>query len=380
MNGFGSGKEVSMELKPQFDDTVFQSNGTITPEAIRNHVTELAKEPANGLDALLEKALIDLSKEYPKPDSILLLDQYGKQIPMLTRGSISATIGKAKSGKTTFMALAVGAILSGNTSGLTQFISGDTEGTVLYIDSEQGVYYASLTAHRIKALAGDPHRLKYYDLREYSPDKRMELIRHAIKQEENIALIIIDGGRDIIYDINSPEEAINTVTELMEISVTYHTHINVVLHQNKGDGNARGHFGTELVNKSELVLAINKSPDDESVSVVHAEFSRGMPFDDFAIMRDDEGMPFIGDTLPEKVNTKPSRIDKIETICKEVFGGQKSLQYNKAIEEIMRVSGKGERTAKDYFKEIKAHKMVFQSEDGNYRLSDFNNDLINNEL
>lgn len=66
------------------------------------------KKPQLDLAGELKKAKIDLSKDYPKPDAILSLDS----TPMFTRGSISATIGKAKGGKTSFMALAVAAVLS----------------------------------------------------------------------------------------------------------------------------------------------------------------------------------------------------------------------------------------------------------------------------
>src|SRR5690606_27725760 len=212
--------------------------------------------------------------------------------------------------------------------------------SVLYFDTEQGQYYGSLTAHRIKTLAKNTDRLRYYDLREYSPNNRMELIRHAMEQEEKIALVIIDGGRDIIYDINSPEEAINTMTELMELSVTYNTHINIVLHQNKGDLNARGHFGSELVHKAELVISVNKSEHDESVSVIHADFSRGLPFNDFAVSRDAEGMPFISDEMSVKSSSKPSKMETLEALYLTVFGSGKGLKYGQAIEEIMRVSEK----------------------------------------
>ena len=35
-------------------------------------------------------------------------------------------------------------------------------------------------------------------------------------------------------------------------------HIHTILHQNKGDENARGHIGTELNNKAETVLLVEK--------------------------------------------------------------------------------------------------------------------------
>ena len=38
-------------------------------------------------------------------------------------------------------------------------------------------------------------------------------------------------------------------------------HIHTILHQNKGDENARGHIGTELNNKAETVLLVEKGQE-----------------------------------------------------------------------------------------------------------------------
>ena len=39
-----------------------------------------------------------------------------------------------------------------------------------------------------------------------------------------------------------------------------------ILHQNKGDENARGHIGTELNNKAETVLLVEKDKGDADTS------------------------------------------------------------------------------------------------------------------
>ena len=48
--------------------------------------------------------------------------------------------------------------------------------------------------------------------------------------------------------------------------VEYDLHIHCVLHLNKGDNNVRGHIGTEMSNKAETVLVINK--DNETPASV----------------------------------------------------------------------------------------------------------------
>ena len=44
----------------------------------------------------------------------------------------------------------------------------------------------------------------------------------------------------------------------MRWSSYYELHIHTVLHLNKGDDNTRGHIGSELNNKAETVLLVEK--------------------------------------------------------------------------------------------------------------------------
>ena len=86
----------------------------------------------------------------------------------------------------------------------------------------------------------------------------------------DVGLLIIDGIRDLMYDINSPSESTDLINLLMRWSSGYNLHIHTVLHLNKGDDNTRGHIGTELNNKAETVLQITKSQQDGNISEVKA--------------------------------------------------------------------------------------------------------------
>ena len=61
--------------------------------------------------------------------------------------------------------------------------------------------------------------------------------------------MVIDGIRDLVYDINSPSEATCVISKLMQWTDEYQIHLHTILHQNKSDENARGHIGTEINNK-----------------------------------------------------------------------------------------------------------------------------------
>jgi hypothetical protein len=244
---------------------------------------------------ILKKCLVNPLIDYPKPDAVVSIMQKGFEIPLLTRNSISGIIGKAKGGKTTLTALIAASVLNRTIGDGDCKLLSIAKGKVLFFDTEQGSYYASMTLQRIKAIATNVDRLEYYDLREYPPNIRLELIRFRLAENEEFSLVIIDGGRDVIFDINSSEEATTVITELMAMTANFNTHICVILHQNKGDNHARGHFGAELVNKSEIVLSVNKANENPNVSLVEPEFSRGVAFEKFAIERRENGVPYIVD-------------------------------------------------------------------------------------
>ena len=88
-------------------------------------------------------------------------------------------------------------------------------------------------------------------LREQTPDKRKQIIGYMLENMPDVGLLIIDGIRDLMYDINSPSESTDLINLLMRWSSGYNLHIHTVLHLNKGDDNTRGHIGTELNNKAE---------------------------------------------------------------------------------------------------------------------------------
>src|SRR5690606_3079674 len=102
--------------------------------------------------------------------------------------------GKAKGGKTSLLVLFVAAYLCG---GIEEIKAGESPGYVLFIDAEQGSWYASQTLRRIYALSNGKgtDRLVYMDWRVHSWQERRALLRAAV-EERDYTFIIIDGARD----------------------------------------------------------------------------------------------------------------------------------------------------------------------------------------
>ena len=78
-------------------------------------------------------------------------------------------------------------------------------------------------------------------------------------------------------------------------------HIHTILHQNKGDENARGHIGTELNNKAETVLLVEKDSGNSDISSVSAIHIRAMDFEKFAFRINEQALPeLVEDYKPQE--------------------------------------------------------------------------------
>ena len=207
---------------------------------------------------------LDLSEDYEQAPEILKVR--GSVIGTL--GNFSASIGKAKSKKTfNVSAIVAAALKNGTVLNYTAELP-ENKRKILYVDTEQSTYHCAKVAKRILRMAGLPtdrnhEDLEFLVLRKYTPEERIAIVREAIYRTENVGLVIIDGIRDMVYDINSSGESTRVISLLMTWTGERNIHIHTILHQNKGDENARGHIGTELSNKAETVLQVEKDSKND---------------------------------------------------------------------------------------------------------------------
>jgi hypothetical protein len=138
-----------------------------------------------------------------------------------TPGNFSASTGKAKSKKTFNVSAIVAAALAGDTVLCYRASLPEGKRKILYVDTEQSPYHCIRTMKRILRLAAlpfdrQPHNLEFLSLRRYTPDVRLAIIEQAVYGIPDLGLVIIDGIRDLVYDINSPGEATHVISRLMQ--------------------------------------------------------------------------------------------------------------------------------------------------------------------
>lgn len=267
----------------------------------QNGGSHQAADPAKmRYERMCNEAQLDIDKEVPPPPVAI----YIGDSPACTFGNFSASIGKPK-GKKTFNVSAMTAAAMTNSTILNyRGNMPPNQNGILYFDTEQSTYHAFRVFKRIAALTRKSNqeineRIKYFALRKYSVEDRIGMIDHKIRNTPAVGLVIIDGIRDLMLDINSPREATLIVNYLMNWTEEFNLHLHTVIHQNKGDENARGHIGTEINNKSETVLRVEKDKNDDAISTVEAVYIRDISFPPFAFRINDQALPeLIKDYVP----------------------------------------------------------------------------------
>ena len=246
------------------------------------------------LESYLSKGEIKATDKVTIPPKILFVGD----CTIATFGNFSASTGKAKSKKTFNISAMVAAAVTNTTVLNYRACLPEGKRKILYFDTEQSKYHCHNVLERIYKLSGlsvkkDDPRLLFWGLREYTPKLRIALIDYALRKHQEVGLVIIDGLRDLMYDINNGKEATDVMTVRMAWTSVYDLHIHTVLHLNKNDNNPRGHIGTELENKAETVLIISKNLQNNSISEVRPMHMKDKEFSTFAFHIDDNKLPVL---------------------------------------------------------------------------------------
>ena len=225
---------------------------------------------------LLEQLRITPEKELPKMDFLFRL--FGK--PCFPRRELVAITGKAKSGKTFVTSMLMACCQSRDVLAFQRI--GDEPLRVLWYDTEQSDESTQdILKNRIIRLLNNTNTnltnptnnscnlcnswseksIDVFNVRAVAWKERRALLCEAVTRCKP-DLVIVDGIRDLVNDINDGMLAQEVMEELMHLATQTECCIVCVLHQNKSgeDRNLRGWIGTELMNKAFEVYACEKLP------------------------------------------------------------------------------------------------------------------------
>ena len=218
---------------------------------------------------LLEQLRITADKQLPKMDFLFQL--FGR--PCFPRRELVAVTGKAKSGKTFVTSMLIACCVIRDV--LSFHRSCDNPLRVLWYDTEQSDESTQdILKNRIQTLIkaninqtndlfnpppSVENNIDVFNVRSVSWKDRRQLLLEAVSHY-GPDLVIVDGIRDLVNDINDGVLVQEVMEELMHLADEQNCCIVCILHQNKGseDHNLRGWIGTELMNKAFEVYACEK--------------------------------------------------------------------------------------------------------------------------
>ena len=216
----------------------------------------------------LEKYRITPDKQLPKMDFLFRL--FGK--PCFPRRELVAITGKAKSGKTFVSSMLIACCQQRDV--LSFHRECETPLRVLWYDTEQSDESTQdILKNRIMRMTRDSvvrqptlfdesraePPLDIFNVRAVEWKHRRSLLVEAVNMCKP-DLVIVDGIRDLVNDINDGMLAQEVMEELLHLATAAECCIACVLHQNKGgeDHNLRGWIGTELMNKAFEIYSCEK--------------------------------------------------------------------------------------------------------------------------
>lgn len=385
-------------VEPKFD------LDNIGVNEIKNEVQSLVVAESEAEHLKIERAkfrkkfLIDPLEELQPPQTAWGLKSFANdEVAILgTLGNFSLIIGKAKAKKSFFVNIAISCALSKDEI-LNRFVGNlpQNKNQVIYFDTEQGKYHVQLAVKRICKQLGEPspQNLRTYHLRSLDPANRLQFIEDEIYSNENIGFVVIDGIKDLVTSINDESEATMITSNLLKWTEERNIHILTVLHQNKGDNNARGHIGTELQNKAETVLSITKAESNPDVSTMEAVACRNRDPDTFSFEINEDGLPVeVLDFEPSIKKEKGFDIHhiadyKLYKLLIECFSKESEIIYSELVRKIKtaysnQMSGSiGDNRAKDIISKCKDNDWLSQSEKKKpYTLLPFDDGLENESL
>lgn len=307
-----------------------------------------------------------------------------------TEGNITTISGASKSGKSAFTSILIAGAISHDgilLDGLEAVhVEPNTTGkAVIHFDTEQARHkhqYNLRTVLRRTGMDTCPDYFLSYNIRELELNEcgaiTANICEAAQQQFGGIHLMVIDGIADYITDVNDPIQSNAVVKFFEELAIKYSMPILVIVHTNPGSDKERGHLGSQCQRKSESVITVKTEGD---ISFIEPKFLRmagkgSIPLIQFMYDRNKGYHVGCGIRTEDQASKDTARIEAIMRISSAVFGGQKAYGYNGAIEAIIKESSKGVNAAKDMFKEMKAHKMIEQGADKNWRIKTNESDEV----
>lgn len=164
-------------------------------------------------------------------------------------------------------------------------------GNIVILDTEMSKRLIQKNLNRY-----DSDRVRVFSLKGLNVEE-MKKKTEEIIEATNPEVLVIDGSRDYIINSNDPTESMKMVNQLMWWVYQYKLHIVNIVHSittQTGEAKTKGTFGSELNNKAETIISMQKRRDGAKVKCAFSRESNG--FKDYNITLDEHNNPIKKDS------------------------------------------------------------------------------------
>ena len=229
-------------------------------------------------DKLMENIYDDkldiTTKPKQKPNVLLMwCEEKQEYVGIGGYGDLVNVFGGEKTGKSSVAACAASCFLKDGSNESLKFKAIFEDKNLLHFDTEQSKYYHHKLASQMMFQQGlrthyHPDNFLSFYLMPYSKIDRLNFIRYSIDRTDNIGCVFVDGIVDLCRNYNDLEESSDLVTFFMNMAAKRNFLLIDVLHNARSTGSARGHLGTELLNKARCNINVSKDEGSNHSSLI----------------------------------------------------------------------------------------------------------------
>jgi hypothetical protein len=260
----------------------------------------------------------------------------------------------------------------------------DANYTIVYVDTERNQseqFPYALQCIQMKAgyeKHEHPHNFKYISLLEIPRKERFSVLDEFLKllkrETKNPLFITLDVSTDCIEDFNKTDKSMELI-DLMNVAINEHDVVFLCLiHENPKSEKARGHFGTELMNKASTVMQVSyeKDSNNNDTDLIKIRYlkcrstARHIPF--YAKYSEEQKGLILADAddIQVVMNGKKQKAD-LNVVCEHLemyLGDGSQVLRRELLDKLMEELGASEKTLEDRLKEICQTKMTLQDHNG----------------
>lgn len=248
----------------------------------------------------------------------------------------------------------------------------DSTHSVIYVDTERNLSEQlpfALQSIQMKAgydRADHPINFNYISLLQINRKDRFKTLNDYLdyirETTSSPLFIVLDVSTDCIEDFNKTDKSMELI-DLMNVAINEHNAIFLCLiHENPKSDKARGHFGTELMNKASTVMQVGfeKDATNEDTFIIRVKYlkcrstARHAPFY-IKYSEEEKGLVLanINDVtaLANSRKQKATASDMIEFI-EMYLGDNTEMRRSELIDNLCREFKAKERTIESRLKEI----------------------------